>query len=210
MEPFATPSELAAFLGRPSFAGDELAQARLILDSVSAAVRETTRQAISFVEDDAVELAGRWEPLLELPERPIRSVSSVSLDGLELVEDTDFVVTADGLRRGPLGTAWAGDAIGGCGHWGGPRSVVAVVYSHGLTVDDPAYATAKAVTLGAAARSLGNTGGIVQEVIGSYSVTYGYQRQGAGELVSGEKARLRAAGLTRRPSTTITRGVLAS
>lgn len=178
MAAFATPDDLADYLGRGDRFGDptEYRQAVMMLDLASAAVRAWTRQTIDLVSNDTVTLAGSWGSALELPERPVVSVSSVSLDGqalsagsgYELVGGTLYV--GAGLALSGRGGLHQGATGARGGYWGGPDVTVTVTYTHGFAVVPDQV---KSATLSIAARMVvGGVSQVRQESIAGYSVTY--------------------------------------
>jgi hypothetical protein len=192
MAAFATVDDLADYLGRDRF-GDptEYRQASLLLDLASAEIRAWTRQTIDLVSNDEVSLAGTWSPVLELPERPVVSVSSVELDGQAWVVDSDYSVAAGALLVSGTLPSFNGypGATGRSGaHWGGPGVVVSVTYTHGFATVPGAV---KAATLAIAGRMVNaGTGGVRQESIAGYSVTYA-NAGATTTLTDAEKASLR-------------------
>src|SRR5436190_23773507 len=76
----ATVEELAVLLRR-TFSAAETVAAALILTGASDSIRSYVHQTISVVEDDefVADADGVFE--LWLPERPVRAVSSITVDG---------------------------------------------------------------------------------------------------------------------------------
>lgn len=162
---FATVDDLAALLGR-QLTSDQEVQAQLLLDLATAEIRNHTRQHLE-VKTHTQRLHGTWSGDLELPQRPVISVESVKIEG-EAV--TDYQYDTDGVIRRVAGAlvptfdrAWAG------GGWGGPRSIVEVVYMAGW---DPLPIDIRGVCLSMAVAAAANPTGVAQESIGSYSVSY--------------------------------------
>lgn len=175
-----TTTELDNFLGvnvAPSLAA-------AIIAGMTAEAQAHTGQTITRVDDDAVELFGVWGRVLPLPERPVVDVTSVTLDGVELVAGEGYELRRHDLHRLSFDVRAASSSS-----WLGPDKLVAVVYSHGWTVDDvtgtmptPIRTIAKQAAARAVAR-VGDCGSvadlfgeraapIVQETIGAYSATY--------------------------------------
>lgn len=170
MAAFATTADLAALLQRTLTAA-ETAAAALALDLASAAIRNETKQTISYVAAETVVIYGTWSARLELPERPVKAVTAVSIAGNVLAADLDFWWPGKGsLLRGPKPSTGQLSDSGRFGDWGGPEMPIQVIYSHGLaaTPDD-----VRAVCLHAAAREV-LTGPITvrSESIGGYSASY--------------------------------------
>ena len=150
----------------------------LLLEYASSAVRSYTRQTLSEETTTDV-LRGTWGPVLELPQRPVSDVDSVSIDGVA-VTGWEW----DGLQ-GMRSSGWvagesSGQGAGGCtpGNWGGPQTVVSVTYTHGWPFDElPGEITM--ITEGLAALALSTPAGVRTESIGSYSVTYSIESMGS-------------------------------
>lgn len=174
---FADTTDLATFLNTTFDTGQQ-AQAQMFLDGATAIIKAEANQTIEQVETTAL-LAGTWAQELELPERPVVSVSLVKLNGIT-IESGDYEWNERQLlRRGTLfgetiGTIdrWAyrpGAAFGNPAHWGGPASTVEVTYEHGF---DTIPAELVTVCLQMAARSTLNPAGVQAETISGYAVRY--------------------------------------
>ena len=133
---FATTQDLATFTGDDSLDSDRGA---LIIDMASAIIRNYCRQTFDLVENDEVELRGTRRSRLLLPERPVVSVSSVTVDG-------DPVDTYRKVRDG----LWRAEG------WGGEDRLVEVVYTHGFAPNDPAWGVLAGVCLQVSARAAAN------------------------------------------------------
>ena len=138
MATFADSLTLAEFTGDDSLNG---ARGELLLESASAIIRNHCRQTFDLVEDDEVELRGTARSRLLLPERPVVSVASVTLDGDTLGADS-YSRVRDGLWRQ--------------NGWGDESTLVQVTYTHGFAEGTPAMETLKAVCLQVAARAAAN------------------------------------------------------
>ena len=136
--PFADTLTLAEFTGDDSLNGT---RGQLLLESASAIIRNHCRQTFDLVEDDEVELRGTARSRLLLPERPVVSVASVTLDGDTLDADS-YSRVRDGLWRQ--------------NGWGDESTLVQVTYTHGFAEGTPAMETLKAVCLQVAARAAAN------------------------------------------------------
>lgn len=120
------PLAVAADLSARGIPVTDTAAVAALLASASAAVRDAAGVPISSVAS-TVSLWTEPSTRLDLPSRPVTAVSAVSLDGVELVEDTDYVVRGNALWR--VGQKWQSD--------GATPSVVEVTFTHGL-VEVPA------------------------------------------------------------------------
>jgi hypothetical protein len=163
---FANSGQLAVFANDESLDSDRGA---LLLEQASAIMRNHCRQTLDYVEDDAVELRGTARRRLLLPERPVVSVSAVSLDGYELVEGDDFNRVRDGLWRDK--------------GWGGQNKLVTVTYTHGFVEGSAALQTLEAVCLQVAFRLSVNPAAVSQETLGDLNRSFP-----AGVLSASEQA----------------------
>lgn len=182
---FATNAELEDWLGY-TLDASETTRATLVLEVASATIQAYTRQTISEVSGDAVELKGTWEHVLELPERPVTAVASVSVDGVAQTVTTDYLVVKNELRRPnaeyhnwqmPSNDFYPFAKTG----WGGPSSIVAVTYTHGF---DPVPDDIKGVTLQLATRMWSNPEVVAMKSIDGNTWQYG---MGHSNLLDGEK-----------------------
>lgn len=163
LEPLATPADLAAFTQR-----DDIPEATstLALKVASGVVRRFTRQAISLVTGDSVDLAPRPGPLT-LPQRPVVAVTSVAIDGAAV---TDWTLRGSQLHRG---FGWP--------HW------ATVVYDHGYAdVPDDILG----IVLDLAGKSVSNPEMLRSEGIDDFNRTYASESLGAGTLSAEDRATL--------------------
>ena len=183
---FATAADLATFTGR-TFTDDEERQAEMLLASATAAIRRYCKQRLSYVEEDAVTLRGGWSPELLLPETPVVEIVSVEVDGVAYTENVDWYLASDRLIRGSRPTSLVGARPSL--HWGGPNTLIDVVYTHGM---DPVDEDVRGVCIGAAARVMAAPTGVQSETVGGYSVTYSFDAQSAAvKLTNGDRRTLR-------------------
>lgn len=161
----ATIDDLAAKLQKPA---DDLdgQSALFALQGATAVVQAAARQRLVLVEDDELVLVGGCDSWLRLPERPVISVASASLDGTALT-----LGTADGTYRLRRDRLWLNS--GWQTPYYGPSEVV-VVYSHGYDLDDQGIQLARGFTAALAAGAYERPGGgAVKSVqIDDYSVAY--------------------------------------
>lgn len=152
----ADPQELAVWLGKPA---DDL--------KLLAALRAATRRfrgavghQVTLMTDDVVTLDGGGRRSLLLPVWPTTAVGGVVLDGVELVDGTDYSWSDTGVLR-RLGCAWP-DRL---------RCLV-VTYSHGWA-EVPADIQEAVIDQ---ARSMFNVvPGLQSKTVGAQSVTFGAQ-----------------------------------
>lgn len=187
VSPFATEAELEAYTGT-SVASD---RAAILLDTASAAIRAYCNQTFTRVAAAQV-LPGNFTHKLELPERPVTAVTSVSIGDTALTADVDYVWDgAHTLYRGTkvdgvLSVNGPDYLIDGWGDWGGDGAQVTVTYTRGFSTIP---GVVKGVCLALAARSLTSPDGVNSESVGSYSVSYS-RTGGAVSLLNEEKALL--------------------
>lgn len=187
---FATVAELQDWMGFTVDAS-ETTRAQLMLDSATSGIKAWTRQTIEQVTDDTVQLQGTWEHVLELPERPVTSVSSVAVDGEAQTVTTDYLVVRNELRRPnaefqnwqpPTSDFFPFAKTG----WGGPSVIVEVTYTHGFaTIPDDI----KGICLAKAARMFMNPEATSAKLIDGQQLTYGLRHL---DLTDGEKEILNA------------------
>lgn len=164
LPPLATVADLAASLGRTFTPAQEM-QAQSLLDQASSIVRAYVRQDITHATTTDTFTMRRADPLrhgcggvVTLPQRPIESVASVSVDG---------TATSDWWLDGTelMTRAWS---------WAHPPAAhmpprVEVTYTHGW---DPVPGDIAAIVMQAATRVMVNPSGIRSETVGGESVTY--------------------------------------
>lgn len=164
MTHLATIDQLADTLGRELEATDRQADQALL--DASNFIRAYTRQVISEVTDDEVELRGTWADDLWLPQKPVTALGAVSVRyrGTTEAEVLELDAWDPVPRRGLLSR---------CGGWGGPRSTIDVTYDHGYAEIPEDIATA---CCSIAARFCdvqpGTTGPVISTSIGSFSEAY--------------------------------------
>jgi hypothetical protein len=179
---FADITDLAIFMGLAGASGigfptdEQEAQADLILDLVSDAIRSYCHQDFDLVTNDTVKLEGNWTAALELPQRPVTGVSEVKVDGIVLPSMYWYWDGRDSIRRGPPppsptvvinAESWPWPWTQG--HWGGPVTTVEPIYSHGYA-EIPGDVVLVCLTAAREALTVG--AGVSGETIGTYSVTY--------------------------------------
>lgn len=163
-EPYVTLDDLEAFMQT-----DLTADAQLYLDAAQEIVRGYLGQDITFVADDEEIHDGRWRLRVRLRQRPVRDVTSVTVDGTELNPDTEYrldgaIITKTDEVPFTVGT-----------------DNIVVVYDHGWDVpgtsdvEFPVPADIRLVTLSIARRAFQNAGAtdgtLSGETIGNYSYT---------------------------------------
>lgn len=184
----ATPDDLRAYPGVKSSLSD--ASADLVLRLASGAIRNRTKQIISFVANDTVELTG-GERVLTLPQRPLVVDDAHPLTVVEIVDGTGLEIPAvegrDFIRKGSelhRGEAWPTSRLMGwprrypVGIW---ADRVRVIYSHGeLEIPDDLIG----ICLDLASASLANPNRLRSETAGQTSVVHTVETFGTGSLTS--------------------------
>lgn len=183
MEPFIGITDLEAFLDGVTLDPGDLLIA-IALDSACTSVRTYLDQQVNYLADDEVILDGTGRKRLRLPERPVRDVATVELDGEEVTDDLYF------RRRSTLIRSDGLDWTTGDGN-------IAVTYSHGWNIEEtsdedlPVPADIRLAALCIARRIIDqageDAGTISSESIGGYSYTLSTVAEPV-ELTKPEKA----------------------
>lgn len=156
-DPFISPQDVVDYLGRGTATDAILVMAT---DAACDTVRTYTEQTFNG-GTSTVTLDGTGTDAILLPERPVNSVGTVTVNGGTV---TDYVLNGNGiLFRGSVGVNQGST-------WPMGRQNVSVTYSHGYAeVDLPR--DVRRVALEIAARTAGQ--GIArQESVGPVSITY--------------------------------------
>lgn len=187
MAQFVTNVELATRLGLV-LTVEEQARADSLLTLASGLIQGETEQTIERVVDDSLQRKGTHSSCVRLPERPVESVTSVTLNGETLVEGTEFYRIGDELirLRGAPESHFDWQSYGG--GWGYPYHDLTVVYTHGYAVIP---AEVKAVCIEAVVRVWVNPGAVAQQAIGGASTAYSFQGNVGMLLTEGERKLLR-------------------
>lgn len=171
----ATPADLASALQRDV----DTASATLVIEASTAVVQEAANQRILQVVNDTAAVfapCGQW---LELPQRPVTAVSSVTLpDGTVVAAGT-----ASGTYRRLRNQLWRD--VGwrkqfiGSGWWpygwdlGEGPTEIAVVYTHGYAAGSQELQLARGCVLSLAKGVYDNPAAATREQIDDYQVAYG-------------------------------------
>ena len=156
----ATPEDLAALLQQDL----DASTAALCLEAATALVQAAAGQRILQVEDDEVVLLGGTSNYLELPERPVAAVASVSLDGTAVSAGTasgTWRLSGTTLYRD---TGWYSELY--------VPAAVTVTYTHGYPTGHQALQLARHATLSLARAAYANPSGAAREQIDDYSVAF--------------------------------------
>lgn len=194
LPPLANAADLEAHLGRTLTP----AAAELAIRRASGRVRAYTRQTLSFVADDIIEVPG-GDRTLRVPQRPlvvdaahlltVVEVGEFGAPDAALVEGTDFERLGSELIRGRpyyLRTrtqGWPWNRV--LGVWA-PK--VRLTYSHGYTTipDDVVDVVLELATV-----NVTNIEGHRSESIDDYTITYATETVGGARLTSDHKDALR-------------------
>jgi hypothetical protein len=163
---FATSAELGNRLGLTLTAGEQT-RADALLALASGLIKQETRQTIEQVAGDTLTRPGSSSDRIRLPQRPVVSVASVTVDGVAMTAGQHYYVDSDELVRLPA-VADTTFGLGGAG-WGYPWSQVVVVYTHGYS---PIPELVKAICMEMVVRVWVNPGSVIQESEGNTNVTY--------------------------------------
>lgn len=183
---FCAPSDLAVRLGL-DFTADEDSRAAALLTDASGVIRDETSQTIDLVTDDEYERPGTSDQRIVLPQRPVVSVASVSIDGTEI---SDWYLVGNELVRG-TGTLLSPDGLEtGSRGFGSETQTLTIVYTHGYATIPQ---TLKTIALEMAVRVFVNPGSLIQEgIAGTQSTFAPYSDPPRGlMLTNSEKAALR-------------------
>lgn len=166
MAQFAQPEDLENRLGM-DFNDDDHIRAASLLEMASGLVQDAACQRIELVEDDELSMPGTNSDRITLPERPVVSIASITIDGRELTEDTDWYLKGDTIYR--FTSRWVGDWCGRGFGW--PRQPIVITYTHGYAEHD-VPSLVKTITLEAVQRVWDNPGGLIAERVGDTEVTF--------------------------------------
>lgn len=203
MADLATIDDVAALLQR-ELTPLEITNGNRLLSMASSIVRKYCRQDFDLATNDVIVLPGNWTNVLELPQRPVISVSSVlftgatspntiwKLDGSRLVFPTGAFMPDYGALVSTGGTLWgpAGSSSGmqaSSISWQGPSAQITVTYTHGYA-ETPGDVTN--VVAGMVALAIASPVGVNSETIGSYKVGYVRTEGGAMALQPSDKEAL--------------------
>lgn len=139
-----------------------------LLETATAVVQEAAGgQRIVAVSGDTATLIGTTDSWLDLPQIPVTSVASVTLDGVALTAGT--AVSASTTYRLLGNRLWRGD--GWQNYVGVPSSVVAV-NTHGYAAGSQGIQLARGAVTSLAKSQYTNVSGVASESIDDYNVTY--------------------------------------
>ena len=152
MTALATPEQLEEFLQQSL--GDWRGAAEQALDTVSSAARTYCRQELTRATSP-VTMRGTSDSELRLPERPVVSITSITLGGVAIAS-TEWTLIGDTVIR-PAG-------------WGNNQTALVAVYVHGYA-DGEVPDDLLDVVLRAAGRRFTNPLGKFTEQMSGYGAT---------------------------------------
>lgn len=159
----ATPQDLASLLqlNYATLSGAQQATLAMLVELATAKVQRAAggQRIVDITDTAVVDVRDIADYYLPLPQLPVRSVTTVKLDGLTI---TDWVVRQQMLWR-----------AGGWMVSFSPPSQAVVTYSHGYAAGSQWLQLARDMTLSLARLGWGNPGGATSEAIDDYRVTYG-------------------------------------
>lgn len=145
---------------------DKLLSIERAIEEATAAIQNYTNQTLELVESDSVTFDGRGGNKLYLPQLPVVSVSSVTVDDVALVVTTDYKLGQHGI-------------LYRVGNWWTPGiQNITVVYSHGYaTLPDDivsvcARAAARIYQAGLSTADINGNPSIASIGLGDYNVSY--------------------------------------
>lgn len=157
----ATPESLASLLQMDL----DASSANLVIEIATAVTQEAAGpQRLVQVVGESITLLGTAESWLDLPERPVTAVTSVSVDGVALAEGV-----GTGMYKRFGSRLWRD--IGWAARPGTP-STVDVVYTHGYPAGHQRLELARGATLSIARAPYVGTDGKIRESIDDYTYAY--------------------------------------
>lgn len=176
--PFATADDLGHRLGLVLTA-DEKARAAQLLAAASGLIQTETSQTITQVVNDTLIRRSSYDERIRLPERPVTSVASVTIDAA-LQDAASWYLDGDELVRARWPVGENAFFLGSFGRgWLGPWHTITVVYTHGYAAIPDIV---KAVCLEAVVRVWVNPGSVFEERFGDTATIYTQRTGGGGGL----------------------------
>lgn len=160
----ATPEDLASLLERDDL---DAYKATMLVECGTAVVQACVGQRIVEVEDDELVLdldecdSGPW---LNLPERPVTAVASVTI-GATVVTDYSLQKSKSRLWRAD---GWRSTLV----YYYDQPSTVTIVYTHGLVAGHQKLQLGRSAVLSLISGVYDNPVGASREAIDDYSVAY--------------------------------------
>lgn len=178
MTQFATNADLATRLGL-TLTSAEQTRADALLTLASALIQDETDQTIALVANDSLTMRSTYAERIRLPQRPVVSVSSVTITpqgGTEmLIGDDTYYVEGDELVRASFPIRYQQFFADWTRGWLGPLFTITVVYTHGYAAD-AIPAAVKTACLEMVTRVWVNPGSVARETVGDTSTVYDNMR----------------------------------
>lgn len=171
MTPFATAADFAIRYG-VALTDPETTRANALLDLASDVIRDEAKQKINQVEDDNYTRPGTSDERILLPERPVVSVSSVTLDDLAI--DDWYLAGNELVRKGGTIVLSAGNVLAEpqlSRGFGLESQTLAITYTHGYP-DEEVPGWLKSLALEIVIRVWVNPSSLIQQNIGNTGTTY--------------------------------------
>jgi hypothetical protein len=168
---FATADDLATRLGL-DLSDAERIRADRLLELASGLIQDAARQTIELVAGDVLTLPGTNDETIHLPQKPVASVEQVTIDGVPLVEGTDWYLDGNVIVRRSRRLLSGGIADQQLVPWAGfgwPGQTIRITYTHGYAEIPESV---KAICLEAVVRVWVNPGAVAQERAGDSSTLY--------------------------------------
>lgn len=172
-----TPDELASWLQQNL----DTATAQLLIRQATGKVQAACGQTLVQVLNDTLVLEGSPGKWLDLPQRPVTAVHSVTFqDGNQqpvTLDPTQYTVAGNRMWRG-YGWQYATVLMppARVPYWRyltyPPPSIITVVCDHGYAPDDPELEEARGVVLALCAQAYSNPGGSRSVTVDDYTETY--------------------------------------
>lgn len=161
MVALATPAQMCLVLQRSI---DE-PLALMLLDAATGVIEDEIGYPL-LVSEDEIELPGSHSRKLVLPARPVSDLTAAAIITDGDIDTIDVTPAAGELvwhRSGEVFRPHGDD-------WGGPEAKVRITYTHGLA-EVPDWLPVMCISVAGRALDL-PAGGVRQETVGAYSVTY--------------------------------------
>lgn len=204
MTQFATNAEFAARIGLTLTAAEQT-RADALLALASGLIQQETKQTISEVTDDVLTMRSVYGERIRLPQRPVSSVSQVTLtpEGGEatVIGADTYYLDGDELVRASFPVKYQQFFADWTRGWLGPLYTIAITYTHG-------YATipeiVKAVCMEMVTRVWVNPGSVARETVGNTSTVYDNMRFSPTGLLMTDTEKAAVNRAVRRQSGTVT------
>jgi len=178
MTAFATSDDLASRLGL-TLTTAEATRVTTLLTLATGLIQDEAKQTISLVTDDTLSRLGTTDERILLPERPVVSISSVTLDGVPLSPHGAWFQAGNELVSAPGIVIISGVSIDdefgrGFGRgFGSESQTLEIVYTHGYATIP---ASLKAICMEAVVRCFVNPGAVAREASGNTMTVYDNMR----------------------------------